>query len=82
MIKQFLKPILLRFRPITRWLALAPATLLEEMPDHPPLFDQYRFLLATGHKRVPGGWIYDGEFYPDYLTVGGASFAIRRTALQ
>lgn len=82
MIKQLLKNLLFRIRPVTRRLALAPATLLEEMPDHPALFDQYRFLLAAGHKRVPGGWIYDNEFYPDYLTVGGASLAIRRTALK
>jgi len=48
----------------------------------PALFFGYRALIATGHVRVPGGWIYEGEFYPDYLTVGGASFAIRRTALK
>lgn len=57
-------------------------TLLEEMPDCPALFNIYRSLLATGHKRVPGGWIYEDEFYPDYLTVGGNAYAIRRTALK
>jgi len=50
------------------------------MPDHPAIFDQYRVLLETGHKRVPGGWMYEGAFYPDYLTVGGCSIAIQRTA--
>jgi len=55
---------------------------LEEMPDSPGLFQIYRELIAVGHKRVPGGWIYEGEFYPDYLTVGGASWAIQRTALR
>jgi len=77
-----LRRMLRACRPITRRLALAPRVLLEEMPDAPGLFTQYRELLATGHKRVPGGWIYDGDFYPDYLTVGGASCAIRPTALQ
>lgn len=52
------------------------------MPDCPSLFHIYRTLVATGHKRVKGGWIYENEFYPDYLTVGGNSFAIRRTALR
>lgn len=64
-----------------RVLGIQPLTL-EEMPDAPGLFTQYRGLLDTGHRRVPGGWIYDGDFYPDYLTVGGASFAIQRTALK
>ncbi len=72
--------VLERLRPWTRRLALAPQVLLEEMPDHPALFDQYRWMIATGHKRTAGGWIYCGEFYPDYLTMGGATFAIRRTA--
>jgi len=39
-------------------------------------------MVETGHRRVPGGWVYEGEFYPDYLTVGGNSYAIRRTALK
>jgi SAM-dependent methyltransferase len=55
---------------------------LEEMPDCPALFHIYRTLLLTGHKRAPGGWIYENEFYPDYLTVGGNTFAIRRIALK
>lgn len=59
-----------------------PAILLEEMPDSPALFQTYRSLMATGHRRVKGGWIYEEEFYPDYLTMGGNTFAIRRTALK
>jgi SAM-dependent methyltransferase len=35
-----------------------------------------------GHHRVPGGWEYQGVRYPDYLTLGGNSVAIRRTALR
>lgn len=66
--------------PVTRHLALAPRILLEEMPDHPSLFDEYRFMPGFGMERVPGGWLVGGEFYPDYLTVGGNTFAIRRTA--
>lgn len=59
-----------------------PPVLLVEMPDCPALFQTYRSLIATGHTRVKGGWMYENEFYPDYLTVGGNSFAIRRTALK
>jgi hypothetical protein len=59
-----------------------PPVSLEEMPNCPALFQTYRHLVSAGHKRVPGGWIYEEEFYPDYLTVGGNSFAIRRTALK
>lgn len=59
-----------------------PPVLLEEMPDSPALFRSYRMLIATGHKRVSGGWVYENEFYPDYLTAGGNTFAIRRTAMK
>ncbi|MGC8490398.1 MAG: hypothetical protein ACP5SH_01555 [Syntrophobacteraceae bacterium] len=69
-------------RRLSRRLCGLPRLSLEEMPDAPGLFKQYRGLLESGHKRVPGGWMFDGEFYPDYLTVGGASFAIRRNALK
>lgn len=57
-----------------------PPILLEEMPNAPGLFHHYRSLLATGHKRAAGGWEYEGKFYPDYLTVGGAVFGALRTA--
>ncbi len=81
-----LKKIFRRFRhalkPALRRLAGDPLTALEETPDCPALFHVYRTMIATGHERVPGGWIYEGEFYPDYLTVGGNSFAIRRKALK
>ncbi len=70
------------FKVFFRRLLGFPETLLEEMPDCPALFLNYRNLLLTGHKRVPGGWLYEGEFYPDYLTAGGNTFAIRRTALK
>ncbi len=69
-------------RHFLRRLLGVPQIVLEEMPDCPVLFNIYRSLLTTGHKRVPGGWIYEGEFYPDYLTVGGNTYAIRRTALK
>ncbi len=69
-------------RPLLRRIAGDPAVSLEEMADGPALFRSYRSLLETGHKRVPGGWLYDGEFYPDYLTVGGNTYAIRRTAMK
>ena len=69
-------------KPFLRRIIGDPKILLEEMPDCPALFHNYRNLLKTGHKRIPGGWLYEGEFYPDYLTVGGAIFAISRIALK
>lgn len=54
---------------------------LEEMPHAPDLFHAYRaFTQDSRLKRRPGGWEYKGRFYGDYLTVGGASQAIVRTA--
>ncbi len=78
----FLKRLIRKQRPLWRKLAGDNAISLDEYPDAPALFRMYRNLIATGHRRVPGGWIYEGEFYPDYLTVGGNTFAIRRTALK
>jgi hypothetical protein len=57
-----------------------PPMLLEEYPECPGLFHQYRALLAAGHKRAPGGWEWQGRFYPDHLTVGGACFGAFRLA--
>lgn len=55
---------------------------LEECTDAPELFRYYRYLRgAAGVQRRPGGWLYEGEFYPDYLTVGGAGCAVFRKAL-
>jgi hypothetical protein len=54
---------------------------LESYPNAPDLFRNYRsFVHRPGLIRRPGGWEYKGRFYQDYLTVGGASFAIFRTA--
>jgi SAM-dependent methyltransferase len=52
------------------------------MPDAPALLINYRGFIESGHKRMPGGWLYKGEFYPDYLTVGGGLYAIKRIALK
>lgn len=82
MVKKLFKHIRHALRPALRRLGGDPPTALEEMPDCPALFHVYRAMIATGHERVPGGWIYEGEFYPDYLTVGGNSFAIRKKALK
>lgn len=58
-------------------------TPLEHYPDAPDLFHAYRrWLSFPGVQRRPGGWEFEGVFYPDYLFVGGASFAIQRTARQ
>jgi SAM-dependent methyltransferase len=49
----------------------------------PDLFVQYPALVKNEQvRRVPGGWIYEGGFYPDYLTVGGASHTIAPKALE
>lgn len=58
-------------------------TPLEQYPNAPDLFHAYRTWLSfPSVLRLPGGWEFEGRFYPDYLFVGGASFAIHRTALQ
>ncbi len=50
---------------------------LESLPDAPNLFRLYRSHYRHPElKRKPGGWLYQDKFYPDYLTVGGASHAI------
>ena len=55
----------------------------ESLPNSPYLFRVYRNLLTHLDLECrPGGWLYKGEFYPDYLTVGGASHAIFREALK
>jgi SAM-dependent methyltransferase len=56
---------------------------LELLPDCPDLFKGYRHLShCPALRRVPGGWIYEDTFYPDYLTVGGAACAIFHVALR
>jgi SAM-dependent methyltransferase len=56
---------------------------LEELPDAPDLVRAYRHWSTHPElKREPGGWRYKERFYPDYLTVGGASHAIFREALK
>lgn len=62
---------------------MSPAIRLEDYPYAPDLFHAYRHWLAQpGVERAAGGWKYLGRFYPDYLFVGGASFAIMREALR
>ena len=56
---------------------------LESLPDAPEFFRVYRHLCEHADmERRPGGWLYRDKFYPDYLTVGGASHAIFRKALE
>lgn len=56
---------------------------LESLPNSPDLFSVYRYLNQHPDlERKPGGWNYKDKFYPDYLTVGGASHAIFRVALR
>jgi len=79
---QLLKNVIRSRKSLWRKLAGDPPELLEEMPDSPALFKIYRNLITTGHVRMAGGWVYEGAFYPDYLLVGGNTFAIRRVALK
>src|SRR3954469_5776213 len=61
----------------------AAMTLLEDYPNAPDFFHAYRRWLSFPNvQRKPGGWDYEGRFYPDYLFVGGASFAIHHVALR
>lgn len=58
-------------------------TPLELLPNPPDLFYVYRYLYQHPDlERMAGGWLYRGRFYPDYLTVGGASYCIFREALK
>jgi SAM-dependent methyltransferase len=82
MIRSLVRRARAALRPLLRRLAGDPAVALEEHRDCPQLFHSYRDMIETGHRRVPGGWVYDGEFYPDYLCVGGNARAIRRIASQ
>ena len=61
-------------RDMVRRLIRQPLETLQNCPD---LFLIYRRLHEHPQlERKPGGWVYKGSFYPDYLTVGGASHAI------
>lgn len=56
---------------------------LETFPNAPDIFHGYRWWAQHPDlTRKPGGWQYKGDFYPDYLTVGGASQAVVPTALK
>lgn len=56
---------------------------IEGFPDAPDFLKSYRYWSTHPElARAPGGWRYKGAFYPDYLTVGGASHAIFREALK
>jgi SAM-dependent methyltransferase len=56
-------------------------TPLENLPQSPDYFRMYRFFVSEKEfERFPGGWIYKGQKYPDYLFMGGAGVAIFRVA--
>lgn len=58
-------------------------TPLEILPNVPDIFYQYRYYATHPLlKRKPGGWEYQGRYFPDYLTVGGAGYNIFHTAHQ
>jgi len=55
----------------------------EYIRDIPDIFNVYwRWVRDDRLCRKPGGWLYKGKFYPDYLTVGGAGYAIFPMALE
>jgi hypothetical protein len=75
--------IQIAIRALKKLLTVLGSPALESLPGAPDLFRVYRKLLNDPRlERLPGGWIYEGKFYPDYLTVGGASHAIFREALK
>ncbi|MEO0272295.1 MAG: glycosyltransferase family 9 protein [candidate division WOR-3 bacterium] len=56
-------------------------TKLINVRSWPDILKNYETLLSHPDViRTYGGWIYRGRFYPDYLTVGGAGYAIFRIA--
>lgn len=72
------KLVPVRVRELIRRLRETP---LESLPDAPHLFRRYRYFLSHPDvERRPGGWLYQGGFYPDHLTVGGAGQAIFHVA--
>jgi len=84
-LKKLFKPKWLnnRFRKIRNYYKRLTVVPLESLPNTPDLFHVYRTLCQHPDlERQPGGWLYKGKFYPDYLTVGGASFAIFREELK
>jgi len=69
------------FLPLIRRVHRLFQPALENLPMAPDLFHHFRaFSNHPDLIRKPGGWEYRNHFYPDYLTVGGASFAIFREA--
>ncbi len=54
-------------------LAEHPPDILQTFPD---------LVRHSDVERVDGGWLYGGEFYPDYLHMGGASHLIARVAAE
>lgn len=58
-------------------------TPLEYLPNAPDWFRVYRYLERhPDTERMPGGWLYKGKLYPDYLTVGATGCAVARTAMK
>ena len=77
------KPAKLIPKPLKGMLRRLQTPSLQSLVNAPDLFHVYSFLNRHPDlKRSPGGWVYQGRFYPDYLTVGGASHAIFREALK
>jgi SAM-dependent methyltransferase len=82
-LRSFLPTTMKRAFKAARFRISAALRPLELMPNTPGLFRSYRRLAAHPNvQRRPGGWLYEGGFYPDYLTEGGASGAIFREALK
>jgi SAM-dependent methyltransferase len=86
-LKKFLKPIkreAIRSLKVIQEVRLRLCTSpLESLPGAPDLFRTYRYLHQHPEvTRTSGGWLFKGQFYPDYITVGGAGHAIFHEALR
>lgn len=62
-------------------LALRLGPVLDEHP--PDILQTFPDLVKHPDvERADGGWVYEGEFYPDYLHMGGASHLVARVAAE
>lgn len=78
--KKVALPIISMIKKMVRRLTMPP---LESLLNAPDIFKVYRsFYQHPDLERKPGGWLYNSKFYPDYLTVGGASHVIFHQALN
>jgi len=77
------RPMKKAFRTIRAVFRRLITPRLEGLSRTPDLFHIYRYLQQHPDlERKPGGWLYKGKLYPDYLTVEGSAHAIFREAIK